>query len=59
MTAQQNRAPLGCRQCGHIVLVIVRKSGWVENYDRCGHPSGPHPMHTPCSWFAPKTQGAI
>jgi hypothetical protein len=31
----------------------------VERYDRCEHPSGPHPMHTPCGWFAAKTQGAI
>lgn len=57
MTAQQNHAPLGCRQCGHIILVTVTTSGWVENYDRCGHPSGPHPMHTPCAWFAAKETG--
>ena len=38
MTAQQNHAPLGCRQCGHIVLVTVTTSGRVEHYDRCGHP---------------------
>ena len=57
MTAQQNRAPLGCRQCGHIVLVTVTTPGRVENYDRCAHPSGPHPMHTPCAWFAQKTEG--
>ena len=31
----------------------------VERYDRCEHPSGPHPMHAPCGWFAAKTQGAM
>lgn len=58
MTAQQNHAPLGWRQCGHIVLVIVRKSGWVENYYRCAHPSGPHPMHEGCPWHQPRREGA-
>ena len=30
----------------------------VERYDRCEHPSGPHPMHKDCPWMAAKTQGA-
>lgn len=29
-----------------------------QRYGRCEHPSGPHPMHTPCSWFAAKAEGS-
>ena len=55
---QQNHAPLGCRQCGHVILVTITHSGRAEHYDRCGHPSGPHPMHEPCAWRAKKREGA-
>ena len=55
----QNTAPPSCRACGHVVLVKLTQGGRVERYDRCAHPSGPHSMHTPCGWFAAKTQGAM
>lgn len=58
MTAQQNTAPPSCRACGYVVLVSITQGQRVERYDRCGHPSGPHPMHTPCAWHQTKTQGA-
>ena len=44
MTAQQNTAPPSCRACGHVALVSITQGQRVERYDRCGHPSGPHPM---------------
>ena len=59
MTAQQNTAPPSCRACGYVVLVSITQGQRVERYDRCEHPSGPHPMHAPCGWFAAKTQGAM
>ena len=57
MTAQQNAAPPSCRACGYVVLVSITQGQRVERYDRCGHPSGPHPMHAPCAWRTPKTEG--
>lgn len=59
MTPQQNTAPPSCRACGHVMLVTITQGQRVERYDRCEHPSGPHPMHAPCGWFAAKTQGAV
>ena len=56
---QQNHAPPSCRQCGHVILVTVTRGERVERYDRCGHPSGLHPMHEGCAWKTPKTEGAI
>ena len=58
MTTQQNAAPPSCRACGHVALVSITQGQRVERYDRCGHPSGPHPMHAPCAWHQSKTQGA-
>ena len=55
---QQNTAPPSCRACGHVALVSITQGQRVERYDRCEHPSGPHPMHTPCPWHQAKTQGA-
>lgn len=54
----QNAAPPSCRACGYVVLVSITQGQRVERYDRCEHPSGPHPMHAPCAWHQPKTQGA-
>ena len=59
MTAQQNTAPPSCRACGHVALVSITQGQRVERYDRCEHPSGPHPMHAPCAWMAAKTQGVM
>ncbi|HML83326.1 MAG TPA: hypothetical protein PKE37_16350 [Thiomonas arsenitoxydans] len=63
MTAQQNTAPPSCRACGHVERIVVWAKGRPDpikqRYDRCIHLSGPHPMHTPCGWFAAKTQGAM
>ena len=59
MTPQQNTAPPSCRACGHVTLVTLTRGQAVERYDRCGHPSGPHPMHAPCAWWTTKTQGAM
>lgn len=59
MTTQQNAAPPSCRACGHVALVSITQGQRVERYDRCGHPSGPHPMHEGCPWMAAKTQGAM
>ena len=59
MTAQQNTAPPSCRACGHVALVSITQGQRVERYDRCEHPSGPHPMHEFCAWRTPKTEGAI
>ena len=59
MTTQQNTAPPSCRACGHVALVSITQGQRVERYDRCGHPSGPHPMHSPCAWHQPKTQGEM
>ena len=56
---QQTTAPPSCRACGHVALVSITQGQRVERYDRCGHPSGPHPMHKDCPWMAAKTQGAI
>ena len=55
----QTTAPPGCRECGHVVLVTITHGQRVERYDRCGHPSGPHPMNEFCAWRTPKTQGEI
>ena len=57
MTPQQNTAPPSCRACGYVVLVSITQGQRVERYDRCEHPSGPHPMHAPCIWFAAKREG--
>lgn len=57
MTAQQNRAPPACRQCGHIILVTVTTPDRIEHYDRCIHPTGPHAMTETCAWFAAKEAG--
>ena len=57
MTPQQNTAPPSCRACGHVALVSITQGQRVERYDRCGHPSGPHPMREPCIWFAAKMEG--
>ena len=54
---QQNHAPPACQQCGHVILVTVTRGERVERYDRCGHPSGPHPMHEGCPWMVANTQG--
>lgn len=56
---QQTTAPPSCRDCGYVVLVSITQGQRVERHDRCEHPSGPHPMHAPCGWFAAKTQGAM
>lgn len=48
-----------CESVWDIDPLAVTQGQRVERYDRCGHPSGPHPMHTPCPWHRPKTQGAI
>ena len=49
--------------CAHVETIVVWTRGAKEpkpqRHDRCTHPSGPHPMHTPCGWFAAKTQGAM
>ena len=58
MTTQQTTAPPSCRACGYVVLVSITQGQRVERYDRCIHPSGPHPMHAPCAWHQSKTQGA-
>ena len=58
-TTPQTTAPPACRACGHVALVSITQGQRVERYDRCGHPSGPHPMHAPCAWRTPKTEGAI
>ena len=52
-------APEFCRLCGHVLLVKLQTGAWAERHDRCNHPSGPHPMHWPCVWFAAKTQGVM
>ena len=54
---EQNHAPPTCRQCGHVVLVTLTRGERAEHYDRCGHPSGPHPMWEPCAWRAEKREG--
>lgn len=54
----QTTAPPSCRECGHVALVSITRGLRVERYDRCEHPSGPHPMHEGCPWMAAKTQGA-
>ena len=57
--AQEQTAPPGCRSCGYVVLVKVVQRGHVTvNFDRCEHPTGPHPMHDPCAWKAEKREGA-
>ena len=56
---QQTTAPPTCRACGHVALITITQGQRVERYDRCGHPSGPHPMHEFCAWRTPKTEGAI
>ena len=56
---QQTTAPPSCRACGYVVLVSITQGQRVERYDRCEHPSGPHPMHAPCAWRTPKTEGAM
>ena len=56
---QQNHAPPSCHQCGHVILVTVTRGERVEHYDRCIHPSGPHPMHKPCPWAAAKREGEM
>lgn len=53
----ENHAPPCCQQCSHVILVTITRDGRVERYDRCGHPSGPHPMRAKCAWFAEKTEG--
>ena len=54
----QNTAPPACRACGHVALVSITQGQRVERYDRCTHPSGPHPMHEGCPWHQAKTEGA-
>ena len=56
---QQTAAPPSCRACGHVALVTITQGQRVEHYDRCGNPSGPHPMHEWCEWRTPKTEGAM
>ena len=45
----------------HVQTAIVwargRHKPEKQRHDRCIHPSGPHPMHAPCSWFAAKMEG--
>ena len=55
----ENHAPPCCQQCSHVILVTITHGGRAEHYDRCGHPSGPHPMHEGCPWMAAKTQGVM
>ena len=44
--------------CAHVQTAIVWTRGQaVERYDRCTHPTGPHPMHEWCEWRTPKTEG--
>ena len=51
--------------CAHVETIVVWTRGAKEpkpqpqRYDRCTHPSGPHPMHEWCAWKTPKTEGAI
>ena len=49
--------------CAHVETIVVWTRGAKEpkpqRHGRCGYPSGPHPMHAPCGWFAAKTQGAM
>ena len=49
--------------CAHVETIVVWTRGRHEpekqRHDRCIHPSGPHPMHAPCSWHQQKTQGAM
>ena len=59
MTAPQNTAPPPCRQCGHVALISITQGQRVERYDRCSHPSGPHPQNEFCAWQTPKTEGAM
>ena len=56
--SQQTTAPPPCRACGHVVLVSITQEQRVERYDRCEHPSGPHPMNEFCPWKTGKTEGA-
>lgn len=56
--AQGQTAPPSCRSCGYVVLVKVVQRGRVAvSFDRCEHPTGPHPMHEPCAWQAEKSRG--
>ncbi len=62
----QNTAPPSSRACGpvalvsiNVALVSITQGQRVERYDRCEHPSGPHPMHEGCAWVAAKTQGEM
>jgi hypothetical protein len=52
---QQTTAP---PSCGYVALASITQGQRVERYDRCEHLSGPHPMHAPCAWRTPKTEGA-
>lgn len=51
MTPPEHRPPT-CHACGHVALVSITQGQRVERYERCGHPSGPHPMHEFCAWLA-------
>jgi hypothetical protein len=53
---QQTTAPPSCRACGYVVLVSITQGQRVDRYDRCIHPSGPHPQHEFCAWRTPKTE---
>ena len=53
----QNTAPPSCRACGYVVLVSITQGQRIERYDRCGHPSGPHPQNEFCAWRTNKTEG--
>lgn len=56
-TPSETVAPLGRRQCAHVVLVRHVRSGRVEHRDYCDHPSGGKPMHKGCTWRQAKREG--
>lgn len=49
--------------CAHLSTIIIwtriTKEPKPQRHDRCGHPSGPHPMNEFCQWRTPKTEGAM
>ena len=49
---QHHTAPPACSSCGHLQRATVQCGPIVEQNDRCGHPTGPKPMHDPCAWHS-------
>lgn len=56
-TPAENVAPLGCRQCAHVVLVRLERAGRVEHRDYCDHPSGLTFIEEDCPWWQAKREG--